>query len=271
MNEAGQGKVMFNNQGTRRTPAGDPNHPEQSGDPMKNIMQRQRRSLLHLLILFGILLLAGLLTRCASVKTEGADIDGSSSQIQPYPLWEGEKAQVQILELKVPAGLVEAYPQLADQNVGWGLMNRIIDELYQTGRFQLVEDKADIRQKVVQQWALAQSGLVMSGKKEDAPAGLTAPEFFLYAELADFSVQKQEQVSGLMAEEKQKTSLMLQLRLVDVKTGEFIPASGIGSALTTGKGIWVNPDLSFDQSAVGVALNRSVNQTVHSLLKRMGD
>lgn len=260
---------MFNNQGTRRTPAGDPNHPENHQDPMKKIMHGQRRSLLHLLLLFAILLLAGLLTRCASVKTEGADIDASASQIQPYPLWEGEKERVRILELKVPSGLAEGYPQLADQNVGWGLMNRIIDELYQTGRFQLVEDKADIRQKLVQQWAMAQSGLVMSGsQEEETPQGLSAPQYFLYAELADFSVHKQEQVSGLMAEEKQKTSLMLQLRLVDVKTGEFIPASGTGSALTTGKGIWVNPDLSFDQSAVGLALNRAVNQAVHSLLKR---
>jgi curli biogenesis system outer membrane secretion channel CsgG len=212
-----------------------------------------------------------LLASCASVSTEKAAAVRADNAVrdEPFPPYGGPKQRVQILRFGVPQEIADRYPELAEKRVGWGLYNTVIDELYATGRFEFVEEKASIRERIMQNWALSQSGLVVEEQQIDESSGMALPNYLVYAEVFDFSVSTSEKIVGI-ASEKVATSLIgIQMRMVDVATGEYVPSSGNGEASTTAKMVWITADQSFDQSTVGLATKRAVHAAVLSLVKKM--
>jgi hypothetical protein len=65
------------------------------------------------------------------------------------------------------------------------------------------------------------------------------------------------------------TQIGVQLRLVDVSTGQYTPTSGTGEAATTAMTVWLAPDQEFDQSTVGLATKRAVHAAVLAMVKKM--
>jgi len=209
------------------------------------------------------------LASCATVSTERVRADYETADvIQPFPPYEGPKIPIQVVRFGIPEGIVAKYPELADKRVGWGLSNRIVEGFYNTHRFEFIEEKESIIKRMLDQWSLTEAGIYYNGEK-DVPEGLKAPEYLIYAEVYEFSVSHSEVLVGVAAEMQNTTIMGIQLRMVNVATGEYIPASGIGEATTTAAGVWVNPNLPFDQSTVGIASHRAVNVAIRNLLKRL--
>lgn len=208
---------------------------------------------------------------CASVATEKALSVQADNAVrdEPFPAYDGSKKRVQILRFGVPQEIAERYPELAQKRVGWGLYNTVIDELYSTGRFEFVEEKASIRERIMQNWALSQSGLVVEEQQIDGSSGMSLPQFLVYAEVFDFSVNSAEKIVGISAEKVTTSLIGIQLRIVDVATGQYIPSSGNGEASTTAKMVWITVDQPFNQSTVGLATRRAVHAAVLSLVKKM--
>lgn len=220
-----------------------------------------------------VLLLSVVLCSCASVKTEGirnsaGNISAQSEEPLTYPPYEGEAIRVQVVQFRIAPEVLALYPQLADKQVGLGLSGRVVDELYETKRFALVEGKEEIQQKVIKQWVMSQSGIV-SENQQVSNEGLSAPEYLVYVELIDFSVSKSEQVVGIALEKQATTRVTFQLRFLDIASGEFIPSSGTGEATTSASAVWVNPQMPFDQTTVGLATQRAVKKAVLKLLNRI--
>jgi hypothetical protein len=212
--------------------------------------------------LFGLSLL---LSSCGTLATEKSA--GLDTPIEPFPFYAGTRSRVQVIQLGIPDDIVRKYPELAEKRVGWGMYERIIDTFYETGRFALIEEKADIQDRILKQWELSLSGLVINDQIP-AEQGLAAPEYLVYAEVYEFSTSDAEAVLGLAAQKDRSTIVGIQLRLVRVADGSYVPASGMGEAATVSAGVWA-PGLDFDQSTVGIATERAVHQAVASLLKRM--
>ncbi len=227
-------------------------------------MRRKKIGITALLMLFIITL-----TSCAVVRTEKRDTGSRKNEItKPFPYYQGKKKRVQIIKFGIPEDIAKKYPELADKRVGFGLYNRLIDAFYETKRFEFIEEKETIIKKMVDQWALSQTGLVAEDQ-EIKSDGLSAPEYLIYAEVFDFAVSHEETIIGAALEKKNTTIIGIQLRVVDVKTGEYIPASGTGEAETISGSVWINPGMSFDQSTVGIATEKAVNDALRSLIKRM--
>ncbi|MBD3421995.1 MAG: hypothetical protein GF398_17930 [Chitinivibrionales bacterium] len=207
---------------------------------------------------------------CATVTTEkAAGTTAAISADQPYPEYGGEKKRVQVLRFGIPREIADKYPELADKRIGWGLYNRLIDNFYDTKRFDFIEEKEAVRQRVMRQWALSQSGIVVEEQQIDESRGLSLPQYLIYAEIFEFAVSDEEKVVGIAMEQTKTTRIGIQLRLVDVATGEYVPASGNGEATTAAKSVWVLADKPFDQSTVGIATDKAVRGAVMKLLSRM--
>src|SRR3990172_6865191 len=92
---------------------------------------------------------------CASVSTE-RDYAGyeSADVTQPFPQYTGAKKRVQIVRFGIPDDLIKKSPELAQKRVGLGLSNRIIETFYDTNRFEFVEEKQTMLEKILEQWTL---------------------------------------------------------------------------------------------------------------------
>jgi curli biogenesis system outer membrane secretion channel CsgG len=212
-----------------------------------------------------------LFSSCASVSTEksAAALQGQVAQSEAYPAYSGEKKRVQIIRFGVPQEIAKQYPELAEKRIGWGLYNAVIDEFAESKRFEFVEEKDSIRMKIMQNWALSQSGIAAEEQKIDEKSGLSLPQYLVYAEVFDFSVSTSEKITGVAMEKVNTTQIGIQLRLVDVSNGQYTPSSGTGEASTTAKTVWLLADQQFDQSTVGLATGRAAHVAVLSLVKKI--
>ena len=105
--------------------------------------------------------------------------------------------------------------------------------------------------------------------KVESP-GLNAPDYLVYAEVFDFGVSTQEAIIGVAAQQDRITKIGIQIRLVDVKTGQYIPSSGVGEVTVQKNAVIFAADQKdFNQSTVGQASQLAINTAVNALIKRI--
>lgn len=232
---------------------------------MKNILK------LSALLTVYVLIASIMISSCAHVSTEksSAVLEGKAVQDQAYPPYSGEKKRVQIIRFGVPKEISDQYPELAEKRIGWGLYNTVIDEFYDTKRFEFIEEKESIRDRIMQNWALSQSGIAVEEQQIDQKRGLSLPQYLVYAEVFEFSVNTSETIVGVAMQKTNATQIGVQLRLVDVSTGKYVPSSGTGEAKTTASSVWIVADQPFNQTTVGMATKRGVHAAVLEMLKKM--
>ena len=240
--------------------------------PLKTLFDKQlnnRAMNKYLIILISLAFCS--LSSCAKVSTERSSPSyESDAAAQPLTPYEGPKVPVKIVRFGIPEEIVSKYPELADKRVGWGLSNRLVEGFYDTERFEFVEEKEAILKRIVGEWKLSQTGIYSEDEHPEIGV-LKPPEYLIYAEVYDFSVSHSEVLIGIAMEQRNTTIIGLQIRLVNVETGGYIPASGTGEATTTAESVWVTVDVPFDQTTVGIASQKAVDAAIRNLIKRMED
>jgi hypothetical protein len=180
--------------------------------------------------------------------------------------FDGEPEGIQLIQIKVSENILNAYPELRDKRVGFGMTNRIIEVLEEAGRFYFVEEKDEVINKMVQEWERSVSGLL----EEELNVGKFATtKWFAYAEIYDFAVSNQEEIKRRKAKLTNTTMVGIQVRLVNVETGRYITGSGLGTSAKEGEGLLKNLDMSFDQSTVSFATTGAVITAVANVLRRL--
>jgi len=205
---------------------------------------------------------------CASVATS-SNQGPKTSAVTLSDGYSGQKKRVQVVSFDLPDTLLKQYPELKEKRIGWGIASRLVDAFYETNRFQFIEEKDAMLGKILKNWALAQTG-VMADSSAVKSEGLTAPQFLVYAEVFDFSVGTSEEVLAVSAKQRKAIRIGIQIRLVDIATGEYIPASGTGEeTIAKNSVVWASSNETFDQSTVGRATQTAINKAVYTLIKRM--
>ena len=180
--------------------------------------------------------------------------------------FDGEPEGIQLIQISINENILNAYPELRDKRVGFGMTNRIIEVLEEAGRFYFVEEKDEVINKMVKEWERSVSGLL----EEELNVGKFATtKWFAYAEIYDFAVSNQEEISRRKAKLKNTTMVGIQVRLVNVETGRYITGSGLGTSSKEGEGVLKNLDMSFDQSTVSYATTGAVITAVANVLRRL--
>ena len=180
--------------------------------------------------------------------------------------FDGEPEGIQLIQISINENILNAYPELRDKRVGFGMTNRIIEVLEEAGRFYFVEEKDEVINKMVQEWERSVSGLL----EEELNVGKFATtKWFAYAEIYDFAVSNQEEIKRRKAKLTNTTMVGIQVRLVNVETGKYITGSGLGTSAKEGEGVLKNLDMSFDQSTVSFATTGAVITAVANVLRRL--
>jgi len=216
-----------------------------------------------------LLSLAFLVSSCASnvtVENYEADFESQKS-IYDVEYNTGERTPIQLANLSVTGDIIKQYPELGDKRVGLGLTNRILENFEETGFFRYTEEKDEIINSMIDKWELSDAGLGAENT-ELKTGSIVLPKYFVYAELYEFSVEKEEQVDRFNTSIANTTRVGFQIRLVSVENGEYIIASGLGEATQKGEGFLANPDMDFAQSTVGISTQKALETATVNLIKR---
>ena len=226
----------------------------------------------HILSIFITMFLLGCATSSVEAQSGKTKVQSkiasyeAEKTLDDIKWYDGEPEGIQLIQIKISENILNAYPELRDKRVGFGMTNRIIEVLEEAGRFYFVEEKDEVINKMVKEWERSVSGLL----EEELNVGKFATtKWFAYAEIYDFAVSNQEEIVRRKAKLKNTTMVGIQVRLVNVETGRYITGSGLGTSAKEGEGVLKNLDMSFDQSTVSFATTGAVITAVANVLRRL--
>ena len=226
----------------------------------------------HILSLFTLVFLLGSATSQVEAQSGKTKVQSkiasyeAEKTLDDIKWFDGEPEGIQLIQISISEDILNAYPELRDKRVGFGMTNRIIEVLEEAGRFYFVEEKDEVINKMVKEWERSVSGLL----EEELNVGKFATtKWFAYAEIYDFAVSNQEEISRRKAKLKNTTMVGIQVRLVNVESGRYITGSGLGTSAKEGEGLLKNLDMSFDQSTVSFATTGAVITAVANVLRRL--
>ena len=224
-------------------------------------------------------LLASLLTYSIIGQTIGRTVTEdytagfeTAASVYEIPEYEGEPVPVAILSIGVSPEVLEQYPELGDYRVGLGLSNITVAFMDETFRFEFVETKDEIKNRMVTQYKASAKGLLT--EKYELKGNIVGARYFGYIEVYDFSISEDETINlkdGVT--NKLVTRLGMQVRLVDAQSGIYMTGSGLGKATTTRELTFLNDDnleeVAFNQSSIGIATKKALETAVAKIVRRM--
>ena len=210
-----------------------------------------------------------LFSSCGSMKTttEKDEIEVKSiSSVSNYT--DSIKYAVQVVNVDLTK-VFQMYPALQEKNVGLGFAESILDYLDETGRFIFTEEKSEIKERMVTQFKASKKGVFE--EPIDGKGKIKAARYFVYATVADFAVDEDEEVQGAKSKVVVTTFIRLQVRFVDAQTGQIYIGSGEGETTKTGESFLKSLDMKFSQSTVGKSTRKSLEtactKVVENLIK----
>jgi len=194
------------------------------------------------------------------------------ASIYSIPEYDGDPVPVALLNIGITEDVLNMYPELRDFRVGLGLTNITVAFLDETFRFEFVETRDEIKDRMVTQYKASQKGF--TSNEIDIKGKITLAKYFVYIEVYDFSISEDETINlkdGV--KNTLVTRLGMQVRAVDAETGLYMTGSGLGKATTTRELTFLNDDnleeVAFNQSSIGVSTRKALETAVDKIVKRM--
>lgn len=196
----------------------------------------------------------------------------SRESIWSIPEYNGDPVTVALLNIGVSDEVLSQYPELGDYRVGLGLTNITVAFLDETFRFEFVETRDEIKDRMITQFKASEKGFTANVVN---PIGkIVLAKYFCYIEVYDFSISEDESISlkdGVKS--NLVTRLGLQVKLVDSETGLYMTGSGLGKATTTREMTLLNnenlEEIKFNQSSIGTSTRKALETAVAKVVKRM--
>ena len=194
------------------------------------------------------------------------------ASVYQIPEYNGMPVPVAILSIGVNEQVLQQYPELGDYRVGLGLSNITVAFMDETFRFEFVETRDEIKDRMIKQYKASKAGITANVIN---PIGkIILAKYFGYIEVYDFSISEDETINlkdGV--KNTLVTRLGLQVRLVDSETGLYMTGSGLGTSVTTREMTLLNDanleEVAFNQSSIGTATKKALNTAVFKIVKRM--
>lgn len=196
----------------------------------------------------------------------------SRESIWSIPEYNGDPVSVALLNIGITDDILSQYPELGDYRVGLGLTNITVAFLDETFRFEFVETRDEIKDRMITQFKASEKGFTANVIN---PVGkIVLAKYFCYIEVYDFSISEDESITlkdGVKS--NLVTRLGLQVKLVDSETGLYMTGSGLGKATTTREATLLNKEnleeIKFNQSSIGTSTRKALETAVAKVVKRM--
>jgi hypothetical protein len=184
----------------------------------------------------------------------------------------GDMIPIALLKISASDEVYEMWPELKDARIGLGVTNMVIEYLDWTNRFEFVEEKSAIKDRMKTQWVASRKGI--SQNEVYGVGKIMLAKYFVTIEIYDFSVSEDEVLSlSTGSKQTQTTRLGLQVRFTDAERGTYFVGSGLGEANTVKTqegllGLDVD-EIKFRQSAIGVTTRKALETASARIVARM--
>jgi hypothetical protein len=210
--------------------------------------------------------------KIGSIKSETyqAEFEKKKSIDDVSDYW-GPMIPIALLKISASDEVYEMWPELKDARIGLGVTNMVIEYLDWTNRFEFVEEKDDIKERMKTQWKASKKGV--SENEVYGFGKIKLAEYFVTIEIYDFSVSEDEVIAlkdGVT--QTQTTRLGLQVRFTNATNGTYYVGSGLGEANTVKKTEGLLNDLEeidFRQSSIGVTTRKALETASARIVSRM--
>lgn len=226
-----------------------------------------------LLLLLGLFFTTISFAQIGTIKAETYQSEFEKKKsIDDVSDYDGPMIPIALLKISASDEVYEMWPDLKDARIGLGVTNMVIEYLDWTNRFEFVEEKDEIKERMKTQWKASKKGV--SENEVYGFGKVTLAEYFVTIEIYDFSVSEDEVLSlkdG--SKQTQTTRLGLQVRFTDAETGRYFVGSGLGEANTVKTqegllGLDVD-EIKFRQSAIGVTTRKALETASARIVARM--
>ena len=224
-----------------------------------------------LVLLFCTGFINGQVVGKTSTEDYQAEFEKQAS-LYSIPEYFGDPVPVALLDVGLTDDILLQYPELGDYRVGLGLTNITVAFLDETFRFEFVETKEEIKDRMVVQFKASQKGF--TANEIEIRGKITLAQYFAYVEIYDFSISEDETINlkdGV--KNTLVTRLGLQVKMVDAQTGLYMTGSGLGLATTTREVTLLNDqnldEVAFNQSSIGISTRKALETAVAKIVKRM--
>ena len=194
------------------------------------------------------------------------------ASLYSIPEYFGDPVPVALLDVGLTDDILLQYPELGDYRVGLGLTNITVAFLDETFRFEFVETKDEIKDRMIVQFKASQKGF--TANEIEIRGKITLAQYFAYVEIYDFSISEDETINlkdGV--KNTLVTRLGLQVKMVDAQSGLYMTGSGLGLATTTREVTLLNDqnlsEVQFNQSSIGISTRKALETAVAKIVKRM--
>ena len=183
----------------------------------------------------------------------------------------GPMIPIALINISASDVVYEMWPELKDARIGLGVTNMVIEYLDWTNRFEYVEEKDEIKDRMKTQWVASRKGV--SENQVYGLGKIKLANYFVTIEIYDFSVSEDEVIAikdGVT--QKQITRLGLQVRFTNAENGTYFVGSGLGEATTVKKtgGLLADiEEIDFRQSAIGVTTRKALETASARIVARM--
>jgi len=224
-----------------------------------------------ILLVVGVFVTLTSYAQIGSIKAETYQSEFEKKQsIEDVSDYDGKQIPIALLNVGISDEVYELWPDLRDARIGLGVTNMVIEYLEWTNRFQFVEEKSEIKERMKDQWVASRKGV--SENQVYGIGKIKLAEYFVTIEVYDFSVSEDEILSMKEgSKQTQTTRLGLQVRFTNATDGTYFVGSGLGEASTvkTQEGILGLDveEISFRQSAIGVTTRKSLETASASITK----
>ena len=194
------------------------------------------------------------------------------ASLYSIPEYFGDPVPVALLNVGITDDILIQYPELGDYRVGLGLTNITVAFLDETFRFEFVETKDAIKERMIVQFKASQKGF--TANEIEIRGKITLAAYFAYVEVYDYSISEDETINlkdGV--KNTLVTRLGLQVKMVDAQTGLYMTGSGLGLATTTREVTLLNDqnldEVQFNSSSIGISTRKALETAVAKIVKRM--
>ncbi|MCK4494267.1 MAG: caspase family protein [Methylococcales bacterium] len=212
-----------------------------------------------------------LLFSCARIESSKIPFIANSEPVERFDFTDinGARHNVMVFPWNISKIDLEKYPILKDHRIGFGVTNRLIDVLFDTNRFEFIEEKQEIANRLIQQMTQCQQSKVCDSKSIDQLKLKTA-DYIIYPEVYHFGIENHTNINGISTSNKQFVEIGIQLKIINARTAttESI-GSYIGQKVLKSEGdIFNNSTINFSQSSLGKATDKAIKGAIFKLIKR---